>query len=285
MLVITDEDMNARLFDHLLKQEWTVEYVMSNDEALLALRRRPFDLIVTAEATSALEDLDLLQRIRSFRPHTRMIILTMESTTQDVLLALRDRAFSYFSPPYTFDSLREMIHLAMEQPCWDDGIEVVSATPSWVRLLVRCEQGTADRLMQFFLEMVKMPEEEKGRVAYAVREMLMNAITYGGKFDPNQYVEMNYLRARNAVACRIKDPGTGFALDDLLHSALRNPPDDPFRHITVREEAGMPAGGYGIMLSLHLVDELMYNEQGNEVLLIKYLTPETTSTRAEIKTA
>ena len=258
---------------------------MSNDEALQALRQRPFDLIMTAEGTSALEDIDLLQRIRSFRPHTRMIILTREGTKEDVLLALRERAFSYFTAPYTFESLWEMIRIAMEQACWDDGIEVVSATPVWVRLLVRCDRPTADRLMQFFVEMVDMPDEEKGHVAYAFRELLTNAIMYGGNLDPSQYVEIQYLRTRRAVACRIKDPGEGFSLDELRHSATQNPPDDPFRHMNVREEAGLPAGGYGIMLSMHLVDDLVYNEQGNEVLLIKYLNTEPASRRVELKSA
>jgi len=274
MLVIADEDLDAKLFDHLLRQDWNVEYVSSNEEALSVLRKRPFDLILTSEDTSAVEDIKLLEKIRSVRPHTRMIILARGSTPADVILALRQRAFGYFSAPYTFDTLREMIHIAMEQPCWDDGIEVASATPLWVRLLVRCDRGTADRLMQFFVEMVELPEEEKGQVAYAFREMLMNAMHYGGRFDPNQYVEIQYLRARRAIACRVKDPGEGFAFEELHHAAVKNPPDDPFRHIPVREAAGLPAGGYGILLSLHLVDDLIYSEKGNEVLLIKYLPDE-----------
>lgn len=274
LLVVADVDLNPQLFDHLLKQEWAVEYVLSNEEALSALRSRSFDLILTAEGTSAKEDILLLQQMRSVRPHTRMIILTRQGTTEDVLQALRERAFCYFSAPYTFESLKEFIHMAMEKPCWDDGIEVVSATPVWIRLLVRCDRGTADRLMQFFLEIVDLPEEEKSQVAYAFREMLMNAMCYGGHFDPSQYVEISYVGARHAIACRVKDPGEGFALDELYHAAVNNPPDDPFRHISVREAAGLRPGGYGILLSLHLVDELIYNEQGNEVLLIKYLQPD-----------
>src|SRR5947209_10427827 len=124
ILVVADIDLNEMLFDHLLRQEWTVEYASSNHEACSLCSRKPFDLIITAEGTSAVEDIGLLRRIRKVRPHTHMIILTHESTTQDVILALRDGAFSYFSPPYTFESLRQMIHLAMEEPCWDDGIEV-----------------------------------------------------------------------------------------------------------------------------------------------------------------
>jgi len=283
MLVVADSDLSAALFDHLLKQDWKVEYVSSNEEALSLLRRRPFDLVLTAQGSSAKQDINLLQQIRTVHPHTRMIILTKESTTEDVVSALRQRAFSYFSPPYTFERLREMIHMAMEGPCWDDGIEVVSATSVWVRLLVRCDRKTAERLMQFFDEMVDIPEEEKQQVAYAFREMLMNAMNYGGNFDPHQYVEISYFRARHAIACRVKDPGQGFSLDELYHAAVRNPPDDPFRHIPVREAFGLPPGGFGILLSLHLVDELIYNEQGNEVLLVKYLLSDPTPARPEVK--
>lgn len=283
MLVVADTDLSPVLFDHLLKQEWKVDYASSNEEALSIVRRKPFDLILTAETTSAKEDIKLLQKIRAVHPHVRMIILTKDSTTEDVISALRQRAFSYFSPPYTVERLKEMIHMAMEGPTWDDGIEVMSATPVWVRLLVRCEPRTSERLMQFFDEMVDMPEEEKDQVVYALREMLTNAMKYGGNFDPNQYVEISYFRTRSAVACRVKDPGQGFSLDELYHAAVKNPPDDPFRHIPIREAFGLPPGGFGILLSRHLVDELIYNEQGNEVLLVKYLQPGQTSKHAEAK--
>jgi len=33
----------------------------------------------------------------------------------------------------------------------------------------------------------------------------------------------------------------------------------------------MRAGGYGVLMAKELVDELIYNEKGNDVLLIKYL--------------
>jgi DNA-binding NarL/FixJ family response regulator/anti-sigma regulatory factor (Ser/Thr protein kinase) len=283
MLVVADTSLSPALFDHLLKQEWKVEYVSSNEEALSTVRKKSFDLILTAEGTSAKEDIRLLSQIRALHPHTRMIIMTGKSTTEDVISALRQRAFSYFSPPYTFERLTDMIHMAMEGPCWDDGIEVVSATRVWIRLLVRCDRKAAERLMQFFDEMADIPESEKSDVAYAFREMLMNAMNYGGNFDPDQYVEISYFRTRQAVACRVKDPGKGFSLDELYHAAIKNPPDEPFRHIPIREAFGLPPGGFGIMLSLHLVDELIYNEQGNEVLLVKYLSNNPPLRPAEVK--
>jgi len=159
----------------------------------------------------------------------------------------------------------------MESPCWDDGIEVLSATPAWIRLIARCDLGTAERVSQYIHEVIDLPDDEKNEVAYAFREMLLNAIRHGARFDPSQYVEISYVRARHMVECRVKDPGQGFSLQELYHSAVTNPEDDPTRHLHIREASGLPPGGYGILLSQKLVDELIYNEKGNEVLLVKYI--------------
>jgi anti-sigma regulatory factor (Ser/Thr protein kinase) len=101
--------------------------------------------------------------------------------------------------------------------------------------------------------------------------MLLNAIEHGARFDPNRYVEIEYVRARHMISCRIKDPGTGFTLDEIPHAAIANPDDDPTRHLGLREEQGMRPGGYGVLITQHLVDQLIYGQDGNEVLLIKYL--------------
>jgi anti-sigma regulatory factor (Ser/Thr protein kinase) len=122
-------------------------------------------------------------------------------------------------------------------------------------------------------EISELPEQEKNDVSAAFREMLMNAMEHGGRFDPSQYVEISYIRTRHMVMCRIKDPGTGFSLDEIRHAAIANPPDDPTRHIAARDEKGMRPGGFGVLLAKNLVDDLIYGEKGNEVLLIKYLDP------------
>ena len=50
-----------------------------------------------------------------------------------------------------------------------------------------------------------------------------------------------------------------------------NPLGDPAAHIMQREEQGMRPGGFGLLLAGGIVDELIYSEIGNEVLLIKYV--------------
>lgn len=253
---------------------WSVRHAASNEAALELVHASPYDLILTSDKTSGKDDIELLRKIRLVRPHTRLIILTDESAPSFVIDSMRERAFSYFSRPFSLASLADMVQNALDGPSWDDGIEVLSATPEWIRVLARCSTSTAERLVQFLHEIAGLPEDEGHAVAAAFREILLNAMEYGGKFQPDQWVEISYVRARHMVMCRVKDPGEGFSLDEIEHAAIANPDDDPLRHATLRDARGLRPGGYGVLLAQKLVDELIYSEKGNEVLLVKYLAAE-----------
>lgn len=103
-------------------------------------------------------------------------------------------------------------------------------------------------------------------ISYAFREMLSNAVEYGCRLDLAQRVEVSYVRLSRAIICRIKDPGAGFDPTWLGHAAINNPDDDPLRHASVREERGLRAGGFGILLTSRLGDELAFNERHNELM-------------------
>lgn len=273
LIVDADPALKALLSRVLPHGLWAIHYVASNKEALASVLSKSFDLIVTGERTSAVQDVELLRTIRRLRPHTRIIILASESTPAAVLASMRAHAFSLFSHPYNADQLADMIRLAIASPPWDDGIEIISATPEWIRLRLRCEIHTADRLLQFLNEIAELPPAEREHVAIAFREMLMNAIEHGGQFDANRFVEIEYVRAKHMVSCHIADPGPGFTLDEIPHAAVANPKGNPIQHAQLRDEMGLRPGGYGILMAQKLVDELIYNQDGNEVLLVKYLKP------------
>lgn len=251
--------------------DWHLERTDDNESALRLLKSRPFHLVVTGDETSGQQDVELLREVRRTRPHLRLIILTAASTPADVIESMKERAFSYFSAPYDAAALADMLRHATEAPVWDEGIELLSATPEWLGLAARCDIRTADRLVQFIHEFSDLPEPHRDEVGTAFREMLLNAVEHGGNLDPSQHVVIEYVRAQDAVICRIKDPGDGFSLEQLRQSALSNPLDDPLQHIEYRKAQGLRAGGYGVLLAKSMVDDLIYNEKGNEVMLIKYL--------------
>ena len=250
---------------------WKLERAQDNDEALALVEKSAFDLVISDQASSGGEDVELLRKVRLVRPHTRLIIVADKSTPADVIAAIRAGAFSYFTRPLSTQAMEEVLQLAMESPAWDEAIEMLSGTDAWIRLSVRCDVSAANRLQQFVRAFLNLPEVDEDKVAIASREMLLNAMEHGGKFDPERRIEIAYLRARHVVLIRIKDPGEGFSLAKNLGTAANNPQDDPLRHQKHREAQGIRPGGYGILLAKNLVDELFYGEKGNDVLLIKYI--------------
>jgi anti-sigma regulatory factor (Ser/Thr protein kinase) len=84
-------------------------------------------------------------------------------------------------------------------------------------------------------------------------------------------VVVTFVRAERALLYYVRDPGRGFSFEQLTHAAVSNPLESPIEHIKVREKLGLRPGGYGLLMTRNLVDEMIYNEAGNEVLLIKYL--------------
>jgi DNA-binding NtrC family response regulator len=117
----------------LTSEGWAVRRAPDNLAALSLAAANPFDLIMTGTKTRGSEGLELLHEIRSVRPLIRLIILTNEWTPGDVVAAMCEHAFSYFSGPFEHAALIEMVPGAIASPCWDNGIEVVSATPAWVQ--------------------------------------------------------------------------------------------------------------------------------------------------------
>lgn len=270
LVVDADPQIDTAIMAVLSPEDWSIRHVLDNAAALELATTHPVDLVITGPSTSGKQDVTLLRALRRIHPDVRFIILTAKSTPADVIASMRERAFSYFTVPFTPEIFEHMVRNAMDDG-WEDGVKVVSATPEWICLLVRCDLRSADRLMQFMKEIACLPAEESQPVGIAFREMLMNAIEHGGHFNPKQYVEIQYVHTRHMAMCRVKDPGEGFTLEEIEHAAFANPPEDPIHHIHVRNAQGMRPGGFGVMMARNLVDELIYSEKGNEVMLVKYL--------------
>jgi hypothetical protein len=59
-------------------------------------------------------------------------------------------------------------------------------------------------------------------------------------------------------------------MDALAHAAVTTP-EDPFRHLELRNQMGLRPGGFGMLMTKSLADEVIYSAKGNEVILLKYL--------------
>jgi anti-sigma regulatory factor (Ser/Thr protein kinase)/CheY-like chemotaxis protein len=249
-----------------------VEPTLDLDGALARLGSRHFDLVIADADLAGGDAASVLRSILAVEPKVKTILLSSLATPGQVIEAMGEHAFSFFSKPLDMSSVKQMVRKALELSEWEDGIDIISSDPDFLTLRLQCRIYTADRLHQFMLEMkMGMNEQECGRVAMAFREMLLNAMEHGGKLDPSEFVRVSRIRTKRTLVYHILDPGPGFSRKALAHAAVANPADDPVAHLRVREEMGMRAGGFGLLVTKQLVDEVIYNQRGNEVILIKHL--------------
>jgi CheY-like chemotaxis protein/anti-sigma regulatory factor (Ser/Thr protein kinase) len=272
-ILIVDDDPGTRLLLARLLEAEGHEVTSAEDgvEALERLARESFDVLLVDLRMPRMGGLDLLARLRERGSTARAVVMTADDTPQNLLESVRRHAFRYFPKPVERQALLEAVNAALAAPTARP-IEVISARPDWVELVVPCQVEAAERLQGFLARLdADLPQDVRDSVGLAFRELLMNAIEWGGQLDPERSVRIAYLRARRMLLYRIADPGKGFSIEDLPHAALGNPPDDPFRHLEVREQKAIRVGGFGLLMARALLDELIYNEAHNEVVLIKYL--------------
>ena len=274
LVVDDDPDIHVLLSAILKDAGFQMASATSGLEGLHRLESGRYDLVLTDVCMPGLDGLELLQRIQQRCPETPVVVMTAQNTSDNLIRSIREKAFAYFSKPFSPVAVVEMVNHALESPPERDDIEVLSAQPGWIALKLRCKLDTANRLLQFLRELaVDLPVEEQENIAAAFRELLVNAIEHGGHLDPNQKVEVAYIRLSRAIVYYIRDPGKGFSFDNLAHAAVSGTPENPFGHVAVRAEAGMRPGGFGIFMTRSIADELVYNEKGNQVMLVKYLAP------------
>ena len=240
-------------------------------DAVRHARRNPIDVLITDPATPADHDLILVDEIRALRSDVRTIVLAPALTNAQVLQAIRGHVFACFSEPIEVAEVAEMVRSAIQASEWRDGIEVVSGLQNWLTLRVACRLLTADRLTRFISEWrADVPSDERDLLMTAFREMLLNAMEHGAGFDPHKVIQVTAARTARAIVFHFLDPGDGFDHADLRHAAQSSEPNHVLETTSHRAETGLRPGGFGMLIVRQVADELVYNEKGNEVLMIKH---------------
>jgi len=273
-ILVADDDRTTRtLVTELLRGEnFTVVNASDGAEALKKLKQDRFDLALLDVRMPKKNGIEVLAALRKTKKSPKVIVMTSDDAPETLLGAIREQAYRYISKPVDPRALLAIVKETLEKKSKSLPIDVVSARPEWIELLVPCSLETAERIEGFMAHLkTGLSEEASAAVGQAFHELLLNAVEWGGKLNANRKVRISYLRAKRMVLYRIADPGPGFKLADLSHAAIAHDDDQPIQHDEIRQQKGLRPGGFGLVLVKANVDELLYNEKQNEVVFVKYL--------------
>ena len=272
-ILIADDDAATRhgVARLLENAGFEISEAADGSAALEAIHANKFDLVFLDVWMPHLSGLEVLAQIRSGPDRPKVIVMTSDGTSETLLRAIKEQAYDYLNKPF---APRQAVEVAQRVLSGEQvaPIEVLSARPHWIELLIPCTREAAERVQSFMMKLeADLPDNIRETIALSFRELLLNAVEWGGQLDPNRKVRIASVRSPRMLMFRIADPGPGFSFEGLTHAAVGQPESEPIAHMAVREERGIRAGGFGIMMTKSAADELFYNEAQNEVMFVKYL--------------
>jgi DNA-binding response OmpR family regulator len=267
-LIVEDHPEQADLVARILRMRDYLPILAEDGESGLRLaRERHPDVMLLDLMLPDINGFDVCRRLRT-DPATRLIPVVMLTALNDVqhrVHGFRVGANAYVTKPYGVEDLFEAISTAR---AWRTSMEQ-RALQGEIHVELNSEINLLKDLNDFLMlvcESTPLQQDQVIQIRQAVMEMAHNAIEWGNLHQNDRLVNITYRIHDNRLEIVVQDQGPGFDRTQLPHAAV---PDDPFSHLDVREKLGLRAGGFGLLICQGMVDEMSYNDTGNEVTLIK----------------
>ena len=286
ILVVDDSRIDLKVAGRLLEQEpgWTVRLAHNGAEALEQIESHLPNLVVTDLQMPELNGLELVERVRDEFPLIPVILMTAAGSEEIAVKAIETGAASYVPKNVLatdlLDTVKRVLAAAEEKRGrrrtlnyltemsfeLENDLELFSAVVSEIRQMARIRCLLDDQISLQF--------------ATAVDEALVNAYFHGNLEidselrieDPNNYyalaeqrrtqepyasrrIRLSVSMDKQQMSVCIADEGCGFDPTQL--------PDPTAPGFLER-----PCGR-GVLLMRTFMDDVQFNERGNEVTLIK----------------
>ncbi|MBX3440446.1 MAG: ATP-binding protein, partial [Planctomycetaceae bacterium] len=288
VLVVDDSAKDRRIAGGLLEKNlgWTVEYAVDGKQALERVQQSPPDLILTDLQMPELDGLELVQQVKQRFPLIPVVLMTAQGSEVIAVQALAQGAASYVPKAALTNDLCETL----------ERVVCAAGDRRTQRKLLQCIQRldcqfvlnndpdlltTLVSYLQTLLnDMDLLAEADRLRVGVALEEALLNASYHGNlevsselrESDHAEYYRLARERMetppyadrsifvqaelnRNQVVYVIRDEGPGFDPDSL---------PDPTDPVNLERPCGR-----GLLLMRTFMDEVQYNDVGNQVRMVK----------------
>lgn len=115
-ILVVDDDMRVRtIFSSILRKEgYRVTAVKDGYETIKAIDEESFDLALVDLRMPGLDGIQVLERVKSRRLQTRVIIYTGYGSVEDAVEAMRKGAADYLTKPFSPNELALSVKKALE---------------------------------------------------------------------------------------------------------------------------------------------------------------------------
>lgn len=288
VLVVDDAMADRMLMSGLLTRALKCEVLEADNgrDALSIIEEKRPDVVLTDLHMPEMDGLELVGAVRENHPETPVILMTAQGSEEIAAQALRHGAASYVPKRKCGEDLPETVMRVLAGR-HDDSIqpEVLHyLLDANMRFSVRNDPRAIESLVSLFQQSLRcLPlgnETERMRVGLAVEAGMLNACLRGNlelkreetldrgslvqsfqsRVNEAPYrdrrIEVEATITRESAVFVITDDGNGFDASVFASTDLERLPD-------------LETAGRGIALMRSIMDEVKWNEKGNELTLVK----------------
>ncbi|MFT4300398.1 MAG: sigma-54 dependent transcriptional regulator [Desulfovibrio sp.] len=115
ILVVDDDEAHRGMLRTMLRSwGYAVEEASDGDEAVALVREKAFAVVLTDVRMARLSGINALKGILEYNPALPVVLMTAYSSVETAVEALRLGAYDYLVKPLDFDSLKSVLHQAIE---------------------------------------------------------------------------------------------------------------------------------------------------------------------------
>jgi CheY-like chemotaxis protein len=270
---------------------YEVEFAEDGSQALAQMRKAEPDLIVTDLQMPNRNGLELVAAVRMHHPGVPIILMTGHGSEALAVEALQRGASGYVPKPQLGELLMDSV---------DEALSMSRADRTYERLiscLQKCtyafeldnDPALVDPLVDLVQQMVAgmrlTDATGRFRIGAALKEALLNAVYRGNlqiSFQEMQASRVSLLEGKGEDLITQRRQATPYRdrkvfVDATIDTALaqfiirdQGPGFDPKSLPPAGQPGSLdPEAGRGLVLMRAFMDEVRYNDQGNEVTMIK----------------
>jgi len=117
ILVVDDEvSMREFLTIFLTKEGHEVVSAADGEEALSLFQAEPCDLLLSDIKMPRMDGLELLRKVKEYRPNMAVVMITAYGSPEDAITAMKAGAYDYLTKPFKVREIKSVIRNALSRP-------------------------------------------------------------------------------------------------------------------------------------------------------------------------
>ena len=288
VLVVDDSVSDRSLAQEYMKQDPDLEVVLVDNAsgALEAMENRLPDIVLTDLRMPGMDGLELVSQIKNRFPLVPIVLMTSQGSEEIAVSALQRGAASYVPKSCMADDLVPTIRDLLEVSHWERGRSRLLENLAHSRFEFQLPNDRTlivplvGYLQQQITQRGICDESQKMHIGVALEEALANAYYHGNlevcsELKEDDYEAYEKLSAERAVTSPYCDRSifvTAEFTPDEAKIVIRDegPGFDPGSLPDPTDPANLErASGRGVLLMRTFMDDIQYNDQGNEVTMVK----------------